>query len=92
MPKFSNRDVAIVMSNAVEQADGSYINKYGRIAWYNDEGALHREDGPAIIHTGCGSRCRSHWWLYGINYSFNKWLIKVNKTDEEKMILRLQYG
>ena len=73
---------------AVEQADGSYLNKYGEITWYNEEGEWHREDGPAVISILNGEE----WRLNGEEYSFDAWLIKLNKTDECKMMLRLQYA
>ena len=51
----SSRDYDIFFDGAVEQSDGSYLNKYGTITWYNEEGEIHREDGPAIIYGGSGS-------------------------------------
>jgi hypothetical protein len=89
MRKFSNRDYDIKHHGALEQPDGSYLNSYGDITWYNEEGQCHREDGPGVIHPD-GSVSR--WWLNGIRYSFNRWCTELNKTDEEKMLLRLQYA
>jgi len=84
----STRDHAIKYFDAVEQSDGSYINRYGSIRWYNKEGETHREEGPAII---CNDG-RIFWYLNNIFYTFADWLIKLNKTDEDKMILVLQYA
>jgi hypothetical protein len=74
---------------AVEQSDGSYLNVYGITTWYDEAGQLHKDDGPAIILPD-GS---VNWYLHGLQYdSFNAWLIKLNKSDETKMMLRLQYA
>jgi hypothetical protein len=83
----SNRDYDM-MFGAVEQSDGSYIDDHNdRITWYNEAGAYHREDGPALITmTGAG------WYLNDDGYSFDDWLIKLNKSDETKLLLRLQYA
>jgi hypothetical protein len=82
-----SRDKDITLFAAKLQPDGSYINRYGHISWYNEEGQLHNEDGPAVIIY----RGKSYWYLHGISYSFDEWCIKVNKTDEQKLLLRLQY-
>jgi hypothetical protein len=84
----SKRDYAINNCEAVERSDGSYIDTYGDIAWYNKAGQYHRVDGPAVIFADGDVR----WLLNDKNYSFADWLIKLNKTDETKMMLRLQYG
>jgi len=47
------------------------INEYGTKRYYNCEGKLHREEGPAVIWYN-GSR---YWFLDGESYSqegFNK--------------------
>jgi hypothetical protein len=83
----SRRD-SDMMFGAVEQSDGSYIDDHNnRITWYNEEGRRHCDHGPAI-------KCRSGKWWYidGRIYSFDDWCNKLNKTDEVKMMLRLQYG
>jgi len=85
----SHRDDAIHSDRrAVEQSDGSYLSVYGDTTWYNEEGQLHKEDGPAII-LGDGDIV---WYLHGLGSSFDEWCIKLNKSDEEKMLLRLQYA
>jgi hypothetical protein len=75
--------------DAIEQSDGSWLHSDGEVYWYNEEGVVHREDGPAITYpTG-----EINWFLNGIEIdTFNEWCIVANKTDEEKMLLRLQYG
>jgi hypothetical protein len=83
----SNRDDDIRNFNAVEQSDGSYVDIDGCITWYNELGEWHREDGPAVIYSGGNI----DWWLNGVNYTFARWLIELNKPDEVKMLLRLRY-
>jgi hypothetical protein len=85
----TRRDNDINQYGTVEQSDGSYIDNRGNIVWYNEEGQYHREDGPAVIYaSGRGS----YWRLNNREYSFDEWCIKLNKSDEAKMLLRLQYG
>jgi hypothetical protein len=82
-----SRDKDITLFAAKLQPDGSYINKYGHITWYNEKGQVHKEDGPAVIIY----RGKSYWYINGYDYTFIEWLIKLNKPDEEAMLLRLQY-
>ena len=85
----STRDEDIRLFGAVEQSDGSYVDKEGNMTWYNDAGEWHREDGPSIIYTNGNA----YWYIHGISYdSFAEWLIELNKPDESKMLLRLQYA
>jgi len=78
-----------IAHGAVEQPDGSYLNKYGIIIWHNKEGDRHREDGPAFIFINGNA----YWYLNDILYAtFDEWCIQVNKSDEQKMMLRLQYA
>jgi hypothetical protein len=83
-----NRDYDIWYHHAVEQHDGSYRTKFGDIRWYNEAGERHRDDGPAVVFPDGDVA----WCLNGRQYRFNEWLIEMNKTDEEKMLLRLQYA
>jgi len=68
--------------------DGSYIFSDGAQRWYNSMGQCHREDGPAIIlidgHVS--------WCLDGTYYPLKKWLTLTPISDENKMILKLQYA
>jgi len=94
------REKDILEFGAHFQTQGSYINEFGRITypcmkdeegcvlWYNMDGEYHREDGPAIIYT---DDCE--YYLNGKEfYDINEWLSALNKTDEEKMLLKLQYS
>jgi len=47
----------------------------------------HREDGPAIMYND-GT---FDWYLNGNYYSFKEWCKKLNKSDEEKIFLKLKY-
>jgi hypothetical protein len=82
-----SRDVDITLFAAKLQPDGSYIDHDGGITWFNVIGERHSEDGPSIITY----RGKAAWYINGINYSFNEWCIAANKTDKDKMLLRLQY-
>jgi hypothetical protein len=83
----SNRDEDIRLYNAIEQSDG-YVDREGNITWYNEEGQFHREDGPACIYPNGDVE----WFIKGEWYSFDDWCIELNKSDEDKMMLRLQYA
>jgi hypothetical protein len=37
------------------------VDEYGTIRWYNEDGQLHREDGPALE---CADGDKS-WWING---------------------------
>tara|TARA_R110000851_G_scaffold13107_1_gene45057 strand:- start:275 stop:550 length:276 start_codon:yes stop_codon:yes gene_type:complete len=90
---YSNRrDRDLRLFGAVEQADGSYKTKSGRIKWFNKEGEYHREDGPAIIRQDGNPFGRVSWCLNDVTYEFDEWCIKLNISDEDAMMLRLQYG
>ena len=83
----SYRDFDINLYGAVEQPDGSWLHNDGDIFWYNEDGQRHRKDGPAVIK----SDGEIYWFLNGEKYTFDYWLIELNKPDEEKMLLRLRY-
>jgi hypothetical protein len=85
----SHREHEILHFGAIEQSDGSYIDLYGNRKWFNEEGRLHRDDGPASVLTNGQIR----WWINGQYYiSFKSWLEHSQNTDETKMMLRLCYG
>jgi hypothetical protein len=89
MFRTSRRDYDIEIRGMVLHDDGGYIDRYGDvIKWYNKEGHVHREEGPAVIL----SDGRKWWYLNEKLYTFNDWCIKLNKPDEVKMMLRLQYA
>ena len=89
MQWITDRNYDIDYLAAVEQADGSYLNEYGDITWYdNEEGRRHREDGPAVIRTNG----KLFWYLNGVYLPFKRWLLLTPISDEQKMLLRLQYA
>lgn len=55
---------------------------------YRKNGALHNEDGPAVIDTD-GSVL---WCLCGFGFSFDVWCDEAKKTPEEIVFLKLKYG
>lgn len=71
-----------------------HIDPYGIIYYYkpkekNDRYilVLHCEDGPAKIFNDKTA-------LYALDnqvYNFDEWCLVTNKSDEEKMLLKLQY-
>jgi|TARA_B110000908_G_scaffold137173_1_gene162699 hypothetical protein len=72
---------------AEEQSDGSWLHNDGDVYWYNEIGEIHREDGPAAI-----CPLGINWCLSGEEYKFDEWLKLTPISDEEKMLLRLQYA
>jgi hypothetical protein len=65
---------------AVEYTDGD--------RWWYLNGKCHREDGPAI-DWGDGTKT---WYLYDQRLSFDGWLEEVDISDEDKVMMKLQYG
>jgi hypothetical protein len=81
------------MSNKISKAysqrpDGSVLYEDGVIVWYNEIDDIHRENAPAAVYEDG----RVEWYLHNHEYTFDEWCIALNKTDEDKMMLRLQYG
>tara|TARA_R110000851_G_scaffold252869_1_gene405325 strand:- start:33 stop:299 length:267 start_codon:yes stop_codon:yes gene_type:complete len=87
MGKKSSKESDINDLLAVQQSDGSYIDKNNEITWYNEDGEHHKEDGPAIILPDD----KLEWWLNDRSHAFNEWLELTPISDEQKMLLRLQY-
>jgi len=85
----SMRDGHVQLFDAVEQSDGSYLLNDAWLYWYNEEGEVHREDGPSVIAPRRGD---VYWYINDLQYTFDEWCIQLNKSDEDKMLLRLQYG
>ena len=52
---------------------------------------LHREDGPAIIYYWDHPAGRYHWVNLGHTLSFKEWCLKLDKSDEEIVELKLKY-
>jgi hypothetical protein len=86
----NHRDTHIIEYNAVKQPDGSWLHDDGDEYWYNEEGEIHREDGPAVIRAMPYDEL--DWRLNCRLYSFNEWLKLTPITDEEKMLLKLRYA
>jgi hypothetical protein len=84
----SSRDHIIANFGGILLPNGSYIDKYDCIHWYNVKGDRHREDGPAVIHKSGNS----YWYLNNLGHPFNRWLKLTPTTEETKLLLRLQYA
>jgi hypothetical protein len=82
-----SRKVWAIHYGAKQQPDGSWLHDDGDVYWFNDEGDVHRADGPAIIRNG-----HMYWSLNDREYSLEDWLKRTPISDEDKMMLRLQYG
>jgi hypothetical protein len=63
------------------------INKHGIKFWYQ-HGQLHRDDGPAIEWPD-GEKS---WYINNQYLSFDDWLNQLNMSDEDKVMMKLQYG
>jgi|TARA_B110000259_G_scaffold125531_1_gene142082 hypothetical protein len=63
------------------------ITHYGEV-YGSSGGWLHRIDGPALTQ----SNGNVHWYLNGDLHTFDEWIKLTPISDEEKMLLRLQYG
>jgi hypothetical protein len=87
-PTITKLDINQAFHKAVIQPNGSYLNQWGTINWFNELGQYHRIDGPAITY----STSRSCWYINGSEYDFNEWLKLTPISDEQKLLLRLQYG
>jgi hypothetical protein len=83
----TSRDYAIKHFGAWQQPNGSYVNKWGTNSWYNEEGQVHKEDGPALTYISTNVS----WWVNNKRYNFNDWCNHLNISDEQKLLLRLQY-
>jgi len=81
---------------AVALGDGSYLHNDGDVYWYNVNGEVHREDGPAVIRCDIEARVQGvqgvQWHLEDHKVSFESWFLVADCSDEKKMMLRLQYG
>jgi hypothetical protein len=70
------------------RANGPAIERRnGSKEWWQ-YGNRHRNDGPAIEWPSG----HKEWWLFGTMMSFDRWLYKVDMSDEGKVMLKLQYG
>jgi hypothetical protein len=85
---YSDRENDIKYAGAIQQPDGSYLHYNGEIHWYNEQGSKHRDTGPAILR----SSGKVFWILHGKQYLFDDWIKRTPITDEQKLLLRLQYA
>jgi hypothetical protein len=91
-PKMSidqDGDKVWLLNGQYHREDGPaivYVN--GDEDWYL-HGDYHRTNGPAIVWAdGTAS-----WYLHGSHYTFDGWLIANTEiSDEEKVMMKLQYG
>ena len=66
-----------------------YYHETGTTCWFRrGDGFRHREDGPSVIY----SDGIVEWHFEDKGYTFEKWCELTNKTDEEIVQLKLQYG
>jgi hypothetical protein len=65
---------------AIEWPDGGK-------SWFQ-HGVRHRDNGPAVIWAD-GS---VSWYLDATQLTFNRWLDRVNISDEDKVMMKLKYG
>ena len=89
MFEYMNGDKDWRRGNILHRTDGPAIEYAdGDVAWYL-HGIRHRDDGPAVILANGDTR----WWLSGRILSFEAWLERTHGlTDEEKVMMKLQYG
>ena len=69
--------------------DGPVMGKVNGHTYRMLHGELHSVDGPSVewADGGCG------WYLNGEYYELDDWLIANTEiSDEEKVMLKLQYG
>ena len=68
--------------------DGIRTYDDGTIEYLNEDGEIHREDGPAAVwYSG-----EIWWFLNGERLSFSEWSDRLGKSDPEKAFLLLKYG
>lgn len=63
------------------------VDENGDVCYRNEQGQLHREDGPAVERAD-GTR---EWYLNDQHYAFSKWLEHANLSNTQKVCLVLQY-
>jgi hypothetical protein len=84
----NSRYYAIKNVAATLQPNGSYLTNDNITVWFNDLGQYHRLDGPAITYNNTSRVC---WYISGNNYTINTYLKHTPISDEQKLLLRLQY-
>ena len=70
----------------------SYIAHNGDMFWGTND-VYHRTDGPAVIRKKKPiNSSKLEWWIDDNPYNFQDWCIELNKTEEEILLLKLEYG
>lgn len=67
--------------------DGPALISSAVSTWYQ-HGKRHREDGPAYEWDDG----RVQWWLNDMEYRFDSWLNSVDLSDEDRTLLKLEWG
>jgi hypothetical protein len=77
------------LDGELHREDGPAVEFISGTKSWRLHGKWHRVDGPAYEYPD-GSK---YWWLNDIGYEFDEWL-EVNTliSEEEKLMLKLQYG
>jgi hypothetical protein len=61
----------------------------GNRYWFTADRKLHRTDGPAVEFADGFT----YWWLHDKSLSLDEYLDQNTElTDEEKVMMKLQYG
>jgi hypothetical protein len=68
--------------------DGPAVVRTNGVKVWCQHGMWHRADGPAIEYADG----RKSWYLHDIRLSFDKWLDKVDISDEDRVMMKLKYG
>jgi hypothetical protein len=85
----------------IHRADGPAIEDVDGTKIWQKHGLLHRDDGPACEfasgddgwdHENYERDGNYEWWLNSIYMSFDEWLDEVDISDEDKVMMKLQYG
>jgi hypothetical protein len=76
------------LNGKLHRVDGPAVDRAdGYKEWYL-HGNLHRVDGPALERAN-----GENWYLHNAHYTFDDWLnINTFISEEEKLMLKLQYG
>jgi hypothetical protein len=80
---------AIILPFNRSSTDGPVVIEASGHTYRMLHGELHSVDGPSVewADGGCG------WYLNGEYYELDDWLIANTEiSDEEKVMLKLQYG
>jgi ribosomal protein L25 (general stress protein Ctc) len=85
---YANGDKSWLQHGKKHRDDGPAIEwANGHKEWWQ-HGKCHRDDGPAVIYAD-GDKS---WYLNGKYFTFDKWLDEVKMSNEDKVMMKLQYG